>query len=52
MAPAGTNISIERELFPTLVGHGLYGYPASGYWMDIGTPAATSRRRVRSSTAR
>jgi mannose-1-phosphate guanylyltransferase len=38
MAPAGTNISIEREVFPTLVGHGLYGYAASGYWMDIGTP--------------
>jgi mannose-1-phosphate guanylyltransferase len=38
MAPAGTNISIERDLFPTLVGHGLYGYEANGYWMDIGTP--------------
>ncbi len=39
MAPAGTRSSIERELFPTLVGRGLYGYEASGYWMDIGTPA-------------
>jgi mannose-1-phosphate guanylyltransferase len=38
MAPAGTRISIEREVFPALVGHGLYGYEASGYWMDIGTP--------------
>jgi mannose-1-phosphate guanylyltransferase len=38
MAPAGTEISIERELFPHLVGEGLYGYEASGYWMDIGTP--------------
>jgi mannose-1-phosphate guanylyltransferase len=38
MAPAGTKISIERELFPALVGNGLYGYAASGYWMDIGTP--------------
>jgi mannose-1-phosphate guanylyltransferase len=38
MAPAGTKISIERELFPTLVGHGLYGYEAGGYWLDIGTP--------------
>jgi mannose-1-phosphate guanylyltransferase len=38
MAPAGTNISIEREVFPKLVGRGLYGYEASGYWMDIGTP--------------
>lgn len=39
MAPAGTNISIERDVFPKLVGDGLYGYEASGYWMDIGTPA-------------
>jgi len=38
MPPAGTNVSIERDLFPTLVGRGLYGYEASGYWLDIGTP--------------
>lgn len=38
MAPAGTNISIEREVFPRLVGRGLYGFVASGYWLDIGTP--------------
>ena len=38
MPPAGTNVSIEREVFPTLVGNGLYGYESSGYWMDIGTP--------------
>jgi mannose-1-phosphate guanylyltransferase len=34
----GTNASIEREVFPALVGHGLYGYESSGYWLDIGTP--------------
>ncbi len=38
MPPAGTRSSIERDLFPELVGEGLYGYEASGYWMDIGTP--------------
>jgi mannose-1-phosphate guanylyltransferase len=38
MAPAGTRISIEREVFPALVGRGLYGYEARGYWLDIGTP--------------
>jgi mannose-1-phosphate guanylyltransferase len=38
MAPAGTNVSIEREVFPALVGTGLFGYEASGYWLDIGTP--------------
>jgi mannose-1-phosphate guanylyltransferase len=39
MAPAGTKISIERDLFPILVDDGLYGYEASGYWLDIGTPS-------------
>ena len=38
MAPKGTRTSIERDLFPRLVDDGLYGYEASGYWMDIGTP--------------
>jgi mannose-1-phosphate guanylyltransferase len=39
MAPAGSVISIERDVFPKLVDHGLFGYEASGYWLDIGTPA-------------
>ena len=38
MAPAGSRISIEREVFPRLVGDGLYGWEGLGYWMDIGTP--------------
>jgi mannose-1-phosphate guanylyltransferase len=38
MPPAGSVSSIERDLFPTLVGHGLHGFCASGYWLDIGTP--------------
>src|SRR5919198_334828 len=33
------NVSIEREVFPGLVGNGLYAYPQEGYWLDIGTPA-------------
>jgi mannose-1-phosphate guanylyltransferase len=33
------NVSIEREVWPRLVGNGLYGYTAEGYWLDIGTPA-------------
>ena len=36
--PAGRAVSIEREIFPQLVGNGLYGYHAAGYWMDVGTP--------------
>jgi mannose-1-phosphate guanylyltransferase len=39
LAPAGTKLSIERDVFPKLVGRGLYGFQASGYWLDIGTPA-------------
>lgn len=38
MAPAGTRVSIERDVFPALVDDGLYGYEAHGYWLDIGTP--------------
>ncbi len=30
--------SIERDVFPRLVGEGLYGYVGAGYWLDIGTP--------------
>jgi mannose-1-phosphate guanylyltransferase len=31
--------SIERDVFPRLVGNGLYGYvDEDSYWLDIGTP--------------
>jgi mannose-1-phosphate guanylyltransferase len=30
--------SIERDVFPRLVGEGLYGSVSDGYWLDIGTP--------------
>jgi mannose-1-phosphate guanylyltransferase len=36
--PAGRAVSFEREVFPSLVGEGLDGYAAAGYWIDIGTP--------------
>jgi len=36
--PAGRAVSFEREIFPELVGNGLYGFDAAGYWIDIGTP--------------
>jgi mannose-1-phosphate guanylyltransferase len=38
LIPAGRAVSIEREVFPRLVGGGLYGTRLDGYWMDIGTP--------------
>ena len=36
----GRRASIERDVFPRLVGDGLYGYVGEGYWLDIGTPGA------------
>jgi mannose-1-phosphate guanylyltransferase len=38
LIPSGGMVSIEREVFPRLVGQGLYGHALDGYWMDIGTP--------------
>lgn len=38
MVPAGRAVSFEREVFPQLIDDGLHGYPAEGYWIDIGTP--------------
>lgn len=39
LIPPGRMVSLEHEVFPRLVGHGLYGHALDGYWMDIGTPA-------------
>ncbi len=36
--PSGRAVSFEREVFPELVGNGLLGWDAAGYWVDIGTP--------------
>jgi mannose-1-phosphate guanylyltransferase len=38
LIPPDAEVSIEREVFPKLVGDGLYGRRLEGYWMDIGTP--------------
>jgi mannose-1-phosphate guanylyltransferase len=38
LIPPGRAVSIEREIFPRLVGQGLYGLRLDGYWRDIGTP--------------
>jgi mannose-1-phosphate guanylyltransferase len=38
LIPPGRAVSIEREVFPRLVGSGLCGMLLPGYWMDIGTP--------------
>ncbi len=38
LIPPGENVSIERDVFPRLVGNRLHGLLLDGYWMDIGTP--------------
>ncbi|HET9161817.1 MAG TPA: NDP-sugar synthase [Solirubrobacterales bacterium] len=38
LIPPGENVSIERDVFPRLVGEGLHGLLLDGYWLDIGTP--------------
>jgi mannose-1-phosphate guanylyltransferase len=38
LVPPGASVSIEREVFPRLVGEGLHDLLLDGYWMDIGTP--------------
>lgn len=38
LIPPGRAVSIERDVFPRLVGQGLFGLRLDGYWMDIGTP--------------
>ena len=39
LIPSGRAVSIEREIWPTLIGNGMYGYVTSGYWLDIGSPS-------------
>lgn len=36
----GRMVSVEREVFPRLVGEGLFAHAADGRWRDIGTPAS------------
>jgi NDP-sugar pyrophosphorylase family protein len=38
LIPPGKAFSLERELFPSLVGKGLFGYQCKGSFIDIGTP--------------
>ena len=36
--PDGGPASFEREVFPSWVNHGLFGFPNKGMFLDIGTP--------------
>jgi len=39
-------VSLERDVFPRLVNHGLYGVPSHGYFLDIGVPSDYARAQV------
>jgi mannose-1-phosphate guanylyltransferase len=38
LVPPDQNVSIEREVWPRLIGRGLHGVAHDAYWTDIGTP--------------
>lgn len=38
--PKNRTVSLEKEMFPTWIGRGFYGYPTHGRFLDIGTPEA------------
>jgi mannose-1-phosphate guanylyltransferase len=40
LIPPGRAVSVEYEVFPLLVGAGLYAHTSDGYWRDIGTPGS------------
>jgi mannose-1-phosphate guanylyltransferase len=37
----GTKLSIERDIFPAVIGAGrrVFGFSSNAYWLDLGTPA-------------
>jgi NDP-sugar pyrophosphorylase family protein len=38
LIPPKAAVSVEREVFPRLVGGRLYGRASRGHWIDVGTP--------------
>tara|TARA_B100000902_G_scaffold321415_1_gene314332 strand:+ start:4753 stop:5703 length:951 start_codon:yes stop_codon:yes gene_type:complete len=38
MIPENKKISIERDIYPKIVGNGLFGMPFEGHFIDAGTP--------------
>jgi NDP-sugar pyrophosphorylase family protein len=56
MVPVGRPVSLERAVFPALVGHGLWALPFDGFFLDIGLPesfrlAQAQVERLRAATA-
>lgn len=38
LIPADQSCSLEKEIFPTLIGSRFFGMPCAGYFIDIGVP--------------
>jgi mannose-1-phosphate guanylyltransferase len=38
LIPDGRAVSLEHEIWPLLIGNGMFGHVAEGYWLDIGSP--------------
>jgi D-glycero-alpha-D-manno-heptose 1-phosphate guanylyltransferase len=43
--PEKRQVSLEKEVFPNLIGRGLYGYRGTGEFLDIGTPESYAQAR-------
>lgn len=41
--PEGKHVSLEKEVFPAWIGHGLCGFPSEGPFIDIGVPEDFAR---------
>jgi len=41
--PTGRAVSLERDIFPGLAGHDLYGVVGNGIFLDIGTPESLAK---------
>lgn len=44
--PSPPPVSLEEQIFPSLVRQGLYGFPCNGYFLDIGVPEDYQRAQV------
>jgi histidinol-phosphate phosphatase family protein len=44
--PTGKAVSIERDIFPEWIKRGLFGFPGSAEFLDIGTPESLAETEV------
>ncbi len=44
--PGQREVSLEKEVFPRLIGGPFYGFPSNGYFIDIGVPEDYQRARA------